>query len=819
MSNALLNLRTEFSVGAAAARTEALLDRAHELRLDSVARVDRGTLLGLDLFSRAAQARGLHPVAGVELELALLSVPAATLADLTAPATAPLVLYAESEAGYRNLIRLVTVAHSRAGRGDRGRPAPGASCHPHGHRGAGRPFITIDDLIQHRSGLIAQSPGPGGEISSQIQRGQADLAEKLALRLVEVFGRSAFYLGVACHGQPEDARLAEALRELSRRTGIATVAAPQVDRLDPADSRLLDLLGSIGSGHRAGGAGGNLPVGPGSHFRSPAEWRRIYRDHLDAWERAAELAARCVAAPSGIAGQRLRYPLPAGRTEVSYVASLCGARLPRQPEYERRFEAELDRIIALDLAGYFLVLWDLHRYILAHDLSPGAGSAPLTSSLVAWLLGITGVDPVAGGLRFEHFLAQAQEGPPPVELRCDPERAAEITAYLEHRYGPDALYHAPRLRTFSARQAVRELGPALSIDIDTVELFARNIPDAEADLPTVLARHDSLAQRYGRDPLVRVWLDLVGRLQGMPRSIEADPGRLILLDGGAIAPAPARLDWQGRRFLEVSAATAPGFLSLRLVCAPLPELGELDSPAPVADPVTEVSLRQVAGHEPALVDRFRRRALGQEPVRIVDGALEPILGRTRGLLLEQEQLLEIAESMAGFPADEAEEFRRVVCRGPSGAALPGFAGASESVRRADARSVALHHWRFRFVEGAVARGARAERAIEIFMSLVSAGPRLASRAESLARVAGSSAGPQMARPIMALRPVVGRRPSRIPGTGRPSAAAALAASADPFPQSCRRSSGPVQLDMLWAREADQAERSAPRRNGTYGDTR
>lgn len=819
MSNALLNLRTEFSVGAAAARAEALLDRASELRLDSVARVDRGTLLGLDLFSRAAQARGLHPVAGVELDLALLSAPAETLADLTAPATAPIVLYAESESGYRNLVRLVTLAHSRAGRGDRGRPAPGASCHPHGPCGAGRPFITIDDLIQLRNGLIAQSPGPGGEISCQIQRGQADLAEKLALRLVEVFGRSAFYLGLACHGQPEDARLAAALRELSQRTGIGTVASPRVDRIDPADSRLLDLLGSIGPGAQGGRVAATAPEMAGTHFRSPAEWRRIYRDHLDAWERAAEVAARCVAAPSGLIGQRLRYPLPAGRTEAAYLASLCGARLPRQPGYERRFEAELEHILEQDLAGYFLVLWDLHRYIRAHDLSAGAGAAPLTSSLVAWLLGITGVDPVAGGLRFEHFLSQAQDGPPPVELSCDPERAAEITAYLEHRYGPDALFHAPRLRTFTARQAVRELGPALSIDVDTIELFARNMPDAEAELPAVLARHDSLAYRYGREARIRAWLDLAGRLQGLPRALEADPGRLILLDGGAAPPAPSRRDWQGRRFLEVSAATAPGFLALRLVSAPLPELGEIEWPGPEVDRVTGVTLRQVAGHEPALVDRFRRRATGQEPVRIVDRALEPILARTRGLLLEQEQVVEIGESLAGFSPAEAEEFRRTICGIPPASALPGFAAGLDAARRLDVRGVALHQWRFRFVEGAVSRGARPERAVEIFLALVSAGPRLASRATSLAHLAASAAHAGAAAPVLALRAVAGRQHSQNPGTGRPYAAAALAASTGPFPRSSRRSGAPVQLDMPWVRDAGAADRPAPRRNGTDGDTR
>jgi len=109
--------------------------------------------------SRAAQARGLHPVAGVQLELATLAGGPATLEELTTPATGPIVLFAESDAGYRNLVRLVTVAHSRAGRGDRSRPAAAVSSHPHGHRGAGRPFITLDDLIQHRSGLIAQSPG------------------------------------------------------------------------------------------------------------------------------------------------------------------------------------------------------------------------------------------------------------------------------------------------------------------------------------------------------------------------------------------------------------------------------------------------------------------------------------------------------------------------------------------------------------------------------------------------------------------------------------------------------------------------------------
>ena len=813
MNNVLLNLRTEYSVGASAARTEALLDRAHEFRLTSVGRVDRGTLLGIDHFARAAQARGLRPVAGVELELATLTGAPATLEELTTPATWPIVLFAETDAGYRNLVRLVTVAHSRAGHGDRGRPATAVPSHPHGLRGAGRPFVTLDDLIQHRSGLIAQSPGLGGEISSRIQRGQADLAEQLALRLAEVFGRSAFYLGLACHGHADEARLAADLRELSDRTGILTVAAPEVDHLDPDDARLRDLRRRLD----AAGQPVDRP-GPDSHFRAPAEWRRIYRDHPDAWERAAELAARCAAPPARLGPSNLRYPLPPGRSEAAYLASLCGARLPRQAAYGQRFEAEMDQILKLDLAGYFLVLWDLHRYVQAHHLGGGAGTAPLTSSLLAWLLGITGVDPVAGGLQFEHFLHEAQAGPPPASISCDPERAAEISAYLEHRFGPEGVFFAPRIRTFTARQAVRELGTALTIDNDTIELFARHIPDADADLPAVLARHDSLAHRYRQESHVRTWLNLARRLQGLPRAVEADPGRLVLVDGSSVPPAPVRRDRLGRRFLEVSTATAPALLTIQLVTAPRDRLVEIVVDAGVTDPVTRMSLQQVARHEPALVDRFRRRAMGEEPVRIVDRRLESALGRTQGLLIEEEQVVQIAESLAGFNPGEAEEFRRIVCAGPAVGEVGGPSSPADVDRGADARATALHRWRFLFVEGAQNRGLDPRHALGIFMSLVDSGPRLARRADSLAQAAAEPWNSGAARlPEHRAGSGVASSDHHRSGTGRP-AAAALAASAGPLPRSHRRlQPPPAQLDMPWASEPEPADRPVPRRTGTYGE--
>lgn len=737
MSNACLNLRSEFSLEQGLHSIDALLDRAREHRLAAVGLVDRATLLGADAFVAGARRRGLLPVVGVEFELAALADTAPpTLDSITRPTTFPIVLFARTAEGRRRLSRLVSLAHARAGGGDPDRPADATPLHPHGRRPAGRPFLLFEDLVQHHHGLIAQSPGLNGEVSSRIQRGQADLAERLALRLVEVFGRSSVFLGLSLHGRPEEARLAAAVAELAARISVAVVASDVVDHLDSDDRPARNARIRL-----AGGEAAALAVD--SRFRAPAERRRLYHAHPEALDNAERLAELCRAAageeaPLDDSGPRLpapvadvtpttpvvRYPLPAGRSESAYLASLCEVKRPKGRAYETRLEEELVAIAELKLSGWFLVQWDLVRYAKAHGRGVAPAGGSLRASLVAWLLGLTEFDPVALDLPFAHFRHEAVRGVPPIRLGVAPEHRAELAAYLRHRYGADRVAFAPRVERLTPRRAVERVGTALQFPTDEVDHAARQVSEHRAaDVAEAVARDADLARRYRNDAAVRNWLNLARRLSGVPVTVAADPQRVLLAppEAGA-SPVPDR---DGRAYFEVDNA-APGLALIEFVArgASHPDL-PFRPDRRFDERVVEASLDYVARRDPGVAERFRRRASGREPARCVDSRLEPILARTYGLLLEEEQLADMARVLAGFGPDEAEAFRRDL--------VPADRTVRPSEAEASSRIFELRRHRLNFVDGAVRRGLDPAAAESLFVSLLRAAPRLAARADSAAR--------------------------------------------------------------------------------------
>jgi DNA polymerase-3 subunit alpha len=724
MSNACLNLRSEFSLEQGLHSIGALLDRAREHRLTAVGLVDRATLLGAEAFVAGARRRGLSPVVGVEFELAALADPTPpTLESLTRPTTFPIVLFARNAEGRRRLARLVTLAQARAGEGSPDRPADATPLHPHGRRPAGRPFLLFDDLIAHHHGLIAQSPGLHGEVSSRIQRGQADLAERLALRFVEVFGRSSVFLGLSLHGRPEEARLAAALAELAERIGVDVVASDVVDHLDeddrPARDARLRLAGVVGS---------DDALGADTRFRTPGERRRLYQAHPEALDTADRLAELCREG-AGVADVAptppvVDYPLPAGRSESAYLASLCEAKRPRGRAYETRLEEELLAIAELGLSGWFLVQWDLVRYARAHGkiVTPLDGS--IRASLAAWLLGLTEFDPVALGLEFAHFRHDAERGVPPIRIGVAAEHRAELAAYLRHRYGSDAVAFAPRVERLTPRRAIERVGTALHFEAAEVEAAARQVSEHRtADVAEAVARNVELARRYRNEPRVRAWLDRARRLSGLPVAVAADPNRVVLAGPDTFArPVPDR---DGRDYFEIDVREVR--VTVLEFTAPRPAHSDLPfrPDRRFDDRVVEASLDYVARRAPGVAERFRRRASGREPARCVDSRLEPILARTYGLLLEEEQLADMARVLAGFGPDEAEAFRRAL--------VPVDRAARPSESASSSRIFEVRRHRLDFVDGAVRLGLEPAEAESLFLSMLRAAPRLAARTDSAAR--------------------------------------------------------------------------------------
>jgi len=797
MRNTCLNFVSEYSPERGTTSVEAGLDRARQVRYDIVGLVDRATLVGAAPFVAGARQRGLDPVIGVEFEVASFAdIVPPTLESLTSPVTYPLVLLAESEIGQGNLARLVALAHTRAG----------------------RPFLLHEDLVAHHHGLIAQSPGLAGEVSSRIQRGQADLAERLALRLVEVFGRSAVYLGVSLHGLPAEARLADEMAALARNTGIPLVASDRVDHLDDADRLTRNARLALAHGRSLVDVSRDRLLAPDSQFRTPAERRRLYRDHPEALDNEVALAERCIVTeadtdvPAGEA-TGVAYPLPGGRTPIDYLKSIVEVRCPKGVNHRRRLASELAEVNRLHLAGWFLIQWDARRYAHRHgiDLRPMSGA--VRSSLVAWFLGLTDIDPVVSGLDAVHFYLEATAGPPTITFRVRSGQREELAAYLEQRHGREQVSHPGRSVRLSARGAVRAAGSLLGVAETDVAAASRHLSDSPTgDVAAAVARDEQLARRYVRESSTREWLDLARALSGLVARVEADRDRLLLAPGQRSQTHPMVRDAQGRPYreylpesghlvgMEATSGTPAleGAVVIQILTTDDEAVGTV--PSTDRDPqIVEASLEHVARRQPSLAARFRARATGAEVTPPIASSLQPILARTHGLLLEEEQLADMARVLAGFDSYQAESFRRVLTY-PTAGATPGSSHSETRVVGARRR------WRILFVDGAVARGLEPDQAESVFHALAEAAPRLADRADSISRARRATAR---------VRDAESSRLTHLDSPVR-MAAAALAASSLPASRFLRRGPSTVaQLSMPWTAAAD-VESHDSRQTGTYG---
>ncbi len=688
-------------------------------------RIDRNTLLGIESFVRGAAERGLHAVIGVEFDLASpVGVPSGSLEELTSPVTFPIVLYAETDAGYRNLVRLVTRAHSRAGAGATGSPAAATLPHPHERRGSGRPYLVLSDLEEHHHGLIARSPGLTGEVSTWIMRGQADLAERLALRLAEVFGRSSFYLGLSLYGHTLETRLAHHIADLARRTGLSLIEANEMDHLDPGDAPVRDLLAAIAAGaawspEKSGGS-----TGPASHFRAPSDLAHLFREFPEALEAAGELARRCQVDPNRFSAEPLRYPMPSGRSQDAYLESLCEPG-PRSQVYRDRLDRELDAIHDLGLSGTFLYLRDLARYARGRNMNTGPGFGLLTHSLVAFRLGLTEVDPVVHGLPFERFESEARTGAPELVLDLDRHERAEIRAWAAQRFA--GLVTMPvRLHRFTPAEAVRRAGEAMGFGQEDIDRTSGVMPDEyDGDVTQAIIHNSRLARRYRQDERVRTWLDLARRLVGLSSCVEEDPTRLLLMPAGFENRIPVSAGASGLRPAQIQASDAvrTGYVLVDLGGNRRVEsLSALEStvravrPRCMSDMVSAVNLCRIEASGRSLTELFVRRRNGEEGVHVQEPALAEVLEPTEGLLLDQEQLVAATIAVTGFSPESAEQFRRHV----------------QSISNGDpASAVQLGPWRHRFVEAAVRRGMVTSRAEGLFQSMVHAGRGLPDRAGSV----------------------------------------------------------------------------------------
>jgi error-prone DNA polymerase len=721
-----LHASSAFSFLDGASLPEALAERAAALGYSALALLDRDGVYGAPRFHLAAKKAGLKAIIGAELTLRgtnglVQSVAAGSgaRASRLVPRVPPdsvfrLPVLIESPVGYKNLCRLLTTMKLRAPKGEG--------------------VLSLDELDGHTAGLIAIG---GRAMLSGARFGVGGLID----RLVGVFGQANTYLELQRHLLRDEEADNHALRDLAGAYHLPIVATNGVRFGEPAARPLYDVLTCIRHKTTLAQAGRRLSVNGERYLKSPAQMAALFTDLPEALHASRELADRLSFTMADLGYRFPAYPVPERESMASFLRhiTMAGAReryRPIEPRHARQLERELDLIEKLDLAGYFLIVWDIVNFCRQEGiLVQGRGSA--ANSAVCYSLGITAVDPVGMDLLFERFLSEQRGEWPDIDLDLPSgDRRERVIQHIYRKYGKLGAAMTANVITYRGRSAAREVGKALSIDAATVDRLAKTMNHFEyVDPHETLAKNLGSAGADAADPAIRQFGELWQQIQDLPRHLGQHSGGMVICQGRlddvvpletASMPDRVVIQWDkddcadmgivkvdllglgmmavlqdalevvnaaggrdaGRgeresrnpdprdpqpaarppldlahlppndpavyRMLQDADTIGVFQVESRAQMATLPRL----QPKTFYDIVVEVAIIRPGPIVGNMVHPYLKRRRGDEPVAYPHPSLEPILARTLGVPLFQEQLLRMAMVAAGFSGGEAEELRR-----------------------------------------------------------------------------------------------------------------------------------------------------------------
>jgi error-prone DNA polymerase len=738
-----LHCHSYFSLLDGASSPEALATHAAALGLPSLALTDRDSLAGVVRFGKAAQRAGLHAVIG---------------AEVTLEGGHSLTLLAETQSGYGNLCKLVTA--SRMMQGSDWTLAAGAAAWP----GKVTPALRWDDLTTHAQGLIALTGGRSGPVAAPLLAGEEAAALASADHLHSIFGRGHLFVELQHHALPDDDRLLRRLLRLAHRTGLPVVATHNVHYATPAQSRLRDALTAIrhNTTLMAAQRAGHLPYNSSYALPTPQAMARRFAECPDALAHTVVIADRCHVSLDFSAHRLPAFELarpeePPIRFPFALLYELCHAALPvRYPDLRPAVLTQLAHELAVieqaGLAEYFLVVWDIVRFARQHNIRcQGRGSA--AGSLVAYLLGISRIDPLTHNLLFERFLSPDRFTMPDIDIDFAADRREEVIQYVYQRYGHSHAAMVCNVVTYQARSALRDLGKALTIPTETIAQIEHKLDDN-----SLQAAADQIEQWLAGDFTIHHAPSTLHHLALLLRQIDGCPRHLSIHSGGmlitrtpldAIVPLePAampgrfvcqwdkesvedagliKIDLLALRTLGVISEAA-GYIAAMTGQTPDLDALPLDDPAiyrmlqqadtigafqvesraqqqmlprlqPTcfADIAVQIAIVRPGPIQGGAVHPYLRRRSGEEPVHYLHPSLAPVLAESLGVLLFQEQAIRVAMCAGGFTPGEADRLRRALSRSQS-----------------EAEMAVL---RIRFVQGAVAQGIDELTAGAIFTQL------------------------------------------------------------------------------------------------------
>ena len=678
--------RSAFSFHRGTSTPEALVARAGELGMQGLAICDRDGVYGSARQHQAAGEAGIRAIVG---------------AELTLEGQVILPVIARTRTGYQNLCRMITTAKLRA--------AKQAS------------VISWEELAEHHEGLVCLTGDEEGPLRRALRRGEGKRAAACLRRLVRFFGRRDVYVELQRHRQRREVYENRCLMDLAAEHGLSLLATNGVCYALPRERDLYDAFTCLRNHVHLDQAGRLLAANSERYLKGGAVMQRLFADEPEALANTRRLAERIEFTLENLGYAFPRYAVAGGETMASVLRreTYAGARrryaTPLRAAVKKQLDHELRLIEKLGFCGYFLIVWDIVNYARTHDiLVQGRGSA--ANSAVCYVLGITNADPVGGKLLFERFLSEGRESWPDIDLDLPSgDRREQVIQEVYRRYAPRGAAMVANVITYRRRSAIREMGKVLGLPQDTLRRFAdlygsSRVPPSEAWGEGVGGVDPGVSH-----PRLPALAKLYEQVYGLPRHLGQHSGGMIISDRGLDTVVPlenatmpgrvvvqwdkddcedlgiVKVDLLGLGMVaaiqdtlitcrergperEVDLATMPkddaatyrlmqradtiGVFQIesRAQMATLPRL----RPEKFYDLVIEVAIIRPGPIVGDLVHPYINRRNGREKVSYIDERFKPVLERTLGVPLFQEQILRMAMVIADFTGSEAEELRRAM---------------------------------------------------------------------------------------------------------------------------------------------------------------
>ncbi len=695
-----LHLHTEYSLLDGMARIDKLIPRVKELGMTAVAITDHGVMFGVVDFYKKCKDFGIKPIIGCEVYVA-----ARTRFDKEPDKDKQsnhLVLLAETQEGYRNLVKIVSRSHTEGF--------------------YYKPRVDKDLLREYSSGIIALSACLAGKVQSLLLMGDFEGAKKEAVEFEGIFGRDNFFLELQDQGLEEEQRVNPQLVKLSRETGIPMVATNDVHYVNREDAKAHDVLLCIQTASTVDDE--NRMKFPNDEFylKSPNEMEKIFAFAPEAILNTGRIAQRC-----NVEFEFGNYHLPefelpdswqSGKPE--YLHHLCETGLKeRYGEVSRtdmlydRLNKELKVIEDMGFVEYFLIVWDFIRYARENGIMVGPGRGSAAGSIVAYCLHITDIDPIRYNLIFERFLNSERVSMPDIDIDFCIERRGEVIDYVIDKYGEDKVSQIITLGTLKARAAIRDVGRALNVSYADTDKIATAVPNMLGiTIDKALEINPELAERYKNEEQVQKVIDMSRAIEGMPRHASTHAAGVVISKAPLDDYVPLyvtdkglttqfnmvtieelgllKMDFLGLRNLTVIRKTLELIEKNHGVTIDFAKMGyddpnvykmiskgntlgvfQLEStgmtqfmkslkPNCFEDVVAGISLFRPGPMD--AIPTYIRNKKNPENVSYVTPELAPILDVTYGCLVYQEQVMQIVRQLAGYSYGQADLVRRAMSK-------------------------------------------------------------------------------------------------------------------------------------------------------------